>query len=264
MNMSRLLPRLPILSDAETMWNKMTIHFQVHQLMLFIQQANSTTHDRKNIASITDLKLDADELPRLMLYNFIIPFITSNCYRLSDYSVTFFIRLSCAPLCDDMSSLIRREAAISLNVGLINPSSHSIRCHAQFIHRAVYSIGKQSVYDLTLISVNRTFSFVFKVWNHWAITTEFMYILRLRFQVHKTWKKQVFFSYIGNLWTLISDQRIMVHTYLNSLKKTIKYGWTLALQPHHNPSTRLNCSRAQSMNQPFSLISTIWLSPQQP
>lgn len=36
------------------------------------------------------------------------------------------------------------EGAISLNVGVINPRSHSIRRHAQFVHGTVHRVNKQS------------------------------------------------------------------------------------------------------------------------
>lgn len=50
-----------------------------------------------------------------------------------------------------VSSLIRGEGAISLNTGVINPRSHPIRRHAQFVQRAVYWVNKQGRGGLTVI-----------------------------------------------------------------------------------------------------------------
>lgn len=51
-----------------------------------------------------------------------------------------------ASLCFVVTGVIinHGEGAISLNVGVINPCSHSIRRRAQFVHGAVHRVNKQS------------------------------------------------------------------------------------------------------------------------
>lgn len=55
------------------------------------------------------------------------------CLQISYFNINIFMFLPCSAPMWHVSSLIRREGDISLEAGVINPRSHSIRCHAQFV-----------------------------------------------------------------------------------------------------------------------------------
>lgn len=129
-----------------------------------------------------------------------------------------------------VSSLITREGAISLNSGLINPRSHSIRHLAYFVSKAVYSVNKQRLYS----AINHDERDV-----SWVVRTRHFY--RAHGVKHMASTKHTYF-HVGNQSPGRLQALCLTHRKCNRPS---------ALKQNHKPPTRLNCSRAYSMNQPL-------------
>lgn len=143
-----------------------------------------------------------------------------------------------------MSSLIRKEGAISRNMGVINPRSHSIRRHAQFAQRAVYWVNKQGRQNPQLLS---PFSHASPRKAFISTHTSFKRIVVQLDSRRSIGRLSILNNCINVGFFFVSrkecvNSAVIVHICISSRKTE----WTSA-----KPSTRLNHSRAHSMNQPL-------------